>query len=216
MTANNTRRATIWLCSVAAAVLATSAVARPTHHRHRAAHATAVASQMTTGADRDMRYSANVERSAVQPAGEYVGQSPRPLRRSIASAYARAQSHANSAFGGPTSNALVTEARKYIGTNPTGRASLWCGAFMDLVLKRTGHPGGGNLASAYTRYGTRVSGPPVGAIAVMGRRGGGQVGGVSGIDANGNPIIVSGNHNRTVAESVYRASRIHAYVLPGG
>jgi uncharacterized protein (TIGR02594 family) len=119
-------------------------------------------------------------------------------------------------MGGPTSNALVTEARKYIGTNPTGRASLWCGAFMDLVLKRTGHRGGGNLASAYTRYGTHVSGPQVGAIAVMGRRGGGHVGVVSGIDANGNPIIVSGNHNRTVAESIYPARRIHAYVLPGG
>lgn len=87
---------------------------------------------------------------------------------------------------------------------------------MDLVLKRTGHSGGGNLASAYARYGTRVAGPQVGAIAVMGRRGGGHVGVVSGIDANGNPIIVSGNHNHTVAEAVYRASRIQAYVLPGG
>ena len=45
--------------------------------------------------------------------------------------------------------------------------------------------------------------PQVGAIAVMGRHGGGHVGVVSGIDANGNPIIVSGNHNHTVAESVY-------------
>lgn len=216
MTANYRRRATILLCSVAAAVFATSAVARPAHHRHRVAPATAVASQMMTGADRDMRYAANVERTAVQSAGEYVGRSRRHVRRSIGSAYARAQSHANSAYGGPTSNALVTEARKYIGTNPTGRASLWCGAFMDLVLKRTGHRGGGNLASAYTRYGTHVSGPQVGAIAVMGRRGGGHVGVVSGIDANGNPIIVSGNHNRTVAESIYPARRIHAYVLPGG
>jgi len=149
MTANYRRRATILLCSVAAAVFATSAVARPAHHRHRVAPATAVASQMMTGADRDMRYAANVERTAVQSAGEYVGRSRRHVRRSIGSAYARAQSHANSAYGGPTSNALVTEARKYIGTNPTGRASLWCGAFMDLVLKRTGHRGGGNLASAY-------------------------------------------------------------------
>jgi uncharacterized protein (TIGR02594 family) len=149
----------------------------------------------------------------VQSAGEYVGRSRRHVRRSIGSAYARAQSHAT--YGGPTSNALVTEARN-IGTNPTGRASLWCGAFMDLVLKRKGHRGGGNLASAYTRYGTHVSGPQVGAIAVMGRRGGGHVGVVSGIDANGNPIIVSGNHNRTVAESIYPARRIHAYVLPGG
>jgi len=112
--------------------------------------------------------------------------------------------------------ALVTEARKYIGTNPTGRGSLWCGAFMDLVLRRTGHQGGGNLALGYKNYGTRVSGPQVGAIAVMGRRGGGHVGVVSGIDANGNPIIVSGNHNHTVAESVYPRSRISAYVLPPG
>ena len=115
-----------------------------------------------------------------------------------------------------TSNALVTEARKYIGTNPTGRGSLWCGAFMDLILKRTGHAGGGNLAKAYANYGARVSGPQIGAIAVMGRRGGGHVGVVSGVDPNGNPIVVSGNHNRTVAESVYPAGRISAYVLPGG
>ena len=163
-----------------------------------------------------MRYSAIVDREVMQPAGGNVGQTGRQVRRSMASARARAQSHANSAYGGPTSNVLVTEARKYIGTNPTGRASLWCGAFMDMVLKRTGHRGGGNLASAYARYGTRVSGPQVGAIAVMGRRGGGHVGVVSGIDANGNPIVVSGNHNRTVGESVYPAGRIHAYVLPGG
>ena len=118
--------------------------------------------------------------------------------------------------GGFSTNSLVSEARKYLGTNPTGRARLWCGAFMDLVLKRTGHAGGGNLASAYAKYGTRVSGPQVGAIAVMRRAGGGHVGVVSGIDPNGNPIIISGNHNRTTAESVYPASRITAYVVPGG
>ena len=32
----------------------------------------------------------------------------------------------------------------------------------------------------------------------------------------GNPIVVSGNHNHTGAESVYPAGRISAYVLPGG
>jgi uncharacterized protein (TIGR02594 family) len=115
-------------------------------------------------------------------------------------------------FGG----SLVTEARKYLGTNPTGRKSLWCGAFMDMVLKNTGHRGGGNLALGYEHYGTRVSGPQVGAIAVLGRRGGGHVGVVSGVDPSGNPIIISGNHNHTVAESVYPRSRIAAYVVPNG
>jgi uncharacterized protein (TIGR02594 family) len=85
---------------------------------------------------------------------------------------------------------------------------------MDMVLKETGHRGGGNLALGYLKYGTRVAGPQVGAIAVMGRHGGGHVGVVSGIDANGNPIVISGNHNRTVAESVYPSGRITAYVMP--
>jgi uncharacterized protein (TIGR02594 family) len=113
-------------------------------------------------------------------------------------------------------NSLVEEARKYVGTNPTGRRNLWCGAFMDMVLKRTGHAGGGNLALGYEHYGTRVAGPQVGAIAVMGRHGGGHVGVVTGVDTSGNPIIVSGNHNNTVAESVYPRSRIAAYVMPNG
>ena len=116
-----------------------------------------------------------------------------------------------STFGKPS---LVSEARKYMGTNPTARKRLWCATFMNMVLKETGHKGGGNLALGYLKYGTRVSGPQVGAIAVIGRHGGGHVGVVSGIDANGNPIIVSGNHNHTVAESVYPRSRVAAYVMP--
>ena len=220
------KRATILLCSVAVATLATTAFARPVHHHH----SVATAGQMTTqaaGADRDMRYSSNgavASANAVATAADEGGRRRRHVRGTgdprvaseVDAGFIAAQSHSNSAFGGLTTDALVTEARKYIGTNPTGRGSLWCGAFMDMVLKRTGHQGGGNLAWGYAHYGTRVSGPQVGAIAVMGRRGGGHVGVVSGIDANGNPIIVSGNHNHTVAESVYPRSRIAAYVVPGG
>ncbi len=212
-----TRRATVLLCSVAVAALATSAFARPVHHHYRnlTAKQTAAQSQLG-GADSDARYSFNGTQTAMAVDGATVVRGRRHGRVSLADARAQAQSHSNSAYGGATSDSLVSEARRYIGTNPTGRGSLWCGAFMDMVLKRTGHSGGGNLASAYAKYGTRVSGPQVGAIAVMGRHGGGHVGVVSGLDPNGNPIIVSGNHNHTVAESVYPASRISAYVLPGG
>ena len=210
----NRKRATILLCSVAVAAFATSAFARPVHHhRHRAAAiAHTTANLQNDVADRDMRFSSNTAQIAVDTSRR----GRRHGRQSLTEARAEAQSHANSAYGGFTSNDLVAEARKYIGTNPTGRGSLWCGAFMDLVLKRTGHPGGGNLAWGYEHYGTRVSGPQVGAIAVMGRRGGGHVGVVSGIDANGNPIIISGNHNHTTAELVYPRARIAAYVMPGG
>jgi uncharacterized protein (TIGR02594 family) len=220
------KRATILLCSVAVATLATTAFARPVHHHH---DRLAVAGQMTTqaaGADRDMRYSVNGAAASANAAaiatddGSRRGRHGRGTRdprvaSEVDAGFVAAQSHSNSAFGGFSNDVLVAEARKYIGTNPTGRGSLWCGAFMDLVLKRTGHQGGGNLAWGYEHYGNRVSGPQVGAIAVMGRRGGGHVGVVSGIDANGNPIIVSGNHNHTVAESVYPRSRISAYVVPG-
>jgi uncharacterized protein (TIGR02594 family) len=126
----------------------------------------------------------------------------------------RAYASAAPFAGGFSTNDLVAEARKYIGTNPTHRRSLWCGAFMDMVLKRTGHAGGGNLASAYSHYGHRVAGPRVGAIAVMWRRGGGHVGIVTGIDENGNPIIVSGNFNNSVQEVAYPRRRIYAYVMP--
>ena len=197
------QRLTFLLCSVTLAVLAGSAAARPT--RHQAVQPAAQADI----ADRDMRYSAAPAQAAAAvpvPEGRH--------RRGHQLAAEAAQSHANSAFAGFTGNSLVEDARKYIGTNPTGRGSLWCGAFMDMVLKQTGHSGGGNLALGYLNYGTRVAGPQVGAIAVMGRHGGGHVGVVSGVDANGNPIIVSGNHNHTVAEAVYPRSRISAYVVP--
>jgi uncharacterized protein (TIGR02594 family) len=116
--------------------------------------------------------------------------------------------------GGFVSN-IVAEARRYIGGNPTGRSRLWCARFMNMVLKRSGHQGtGSDMASSFAHYGRRVSGPQVGAIAVMGRRGGGHVGVVSGVDRRGNPIIVSGNHGHRVAEAVYPRGRIYAYVVP--
>jgi uncharacterized protein (TIGR02594 family) len=120
---------------------------------------------------------------------------------------------AASDFGG---TGLVAEARRYLGTNPTNRTSLWCATFMNMVLERTGYRGtGSNLARSFASYGRRVAGPQVGAIAVMSRgRNGGHVGVVSGIDPKGNPIIVSGNHNKRVAEATYPRGRIYAYVVP--
>ena len=195
------KQATLLLCAVTAASFAGSAMARP--HKN-------VRLQAATQQQGDSRTADG------QPYPFVAGQASSG-RLEITRGRDRriAVTHTGDAFGGYTSNSLVSEARKYIGTNPTGRGSLWCGAFMDMVLKRTGHTGGGNLARAYASYGPRVSGPQVGAIAVMGRRGGGHVGVVSGIDPNGNPIIISGNHNHTTAEAVYPRGRIFAYVLPG-
>jgi uncharacterized protein (TIGR02594 family) len=118
----------------------------------------------------------------------------------------------SSGFG---SSNVVAEARRYLGGNPTGRGRLWCARFLNMVLERTGlHGTGSDLARSFASYGQRVSGPQVGAIAVMGRRGGGHVGVVSGIDAGGNPIVVSGNNGNRVRETPVSRGRIYAYVMP--
>ncbi|MBR0843076.1 TIGR02594 family protein [Bradyrhizobium liaoningense] len=117
-------------------------------------------------------------------------------------------------FGG--GSGLVSEARRYLGGNPTGRGSLWCARFMNMVLQHTGHQGtGSDMASSFARYGTRVSGPQVGAIAVMSRgRRGGHVGIITGVDAKGNPIMISGNNGNRVREAPVSRGRIYAYVMP--
>ncbi len=131
--------------------------------------------------------------------------SSRPARRT-----ASGDSVASSGF-----SPLVAEARRYLGGNPTGWAHDWCGKFMNLVLERTGHRGtGSNFALSFARYGRRLSGPQVGAVAVMARRGGGHVGVVSGVLPNGDVKVISGNHGHRVAESVYGRGRIVAFVLP--
>jgi uncharacterized protein (TIGR02594 family) len=140
--------------------------------------------------------------------------------RGIADAQASVAPHASPAatatadsFG---SSGVVAEARRYVGGNPTGRGSLWCARFMNMVLERSGHRGtGSDMARSFASYGQRVSGPQVGAIAVMGRgRRGGHVGVVSGIDASGNPIVVSGNNGNRVREAPVSRGRIYAYVMP--
>lgn len=118
-------------------------------------------------------------------------------------------------FGWP---ALVAEARKYLGTNPTGSRRLWCARFMNFVLAKAGYAGtNSDAAKSFAQYGRRISGPQIGAIAVLTRgRRGGHVGVVTGIDAHGNPIIISGNHGHSVGEAVYPRSRVIAYVMPTG
>ena len=117
---------------------------------------------------------------------------------------------------GFTSSNVVAEARKYVGGNPTGRGSLWCARFANMVLQHSGYRGtGSDMASSFAKYGQRVSGPQVGAIAVMSRgRRGGHVGIITGVDAKGNPIMISGNSGNRVREAPVSRGRIYAYVMP--
>ena len=116
------------------------------------------------------------------------------------------------AFEGGGSN-LVRVALRYNGRNPTGLSRQWCGNFVDLTLRQSGHRGGGNLARGYASYG-RPSAARVGAIAVMPH----HVGIVTAVGP-GYVTLVSGNHSgrsghRTVGLGNYKMSRIIAFRAP--
>jgi uncharacterized protein (TIGR02594 family) len=162
------------------------------------------------------RYYRHIARTSRWDAGVAQMQA-RGLASANASVPSSTFSSGMSGSAGFGSSNVVAEARRYIGGNPTGRGSLWCARFMNMVLERSGYHGtGSDMARSFASYGQRISGPQIGAIAVMGRRGGGHVGVVSGIDASGNPIVVSGNNGNRVREAVLSRSRIYAYVMPTG
>lgn len=195
------RLAALVMCTAAVAAFSSPAEARPRHHgRH---HVTQHHVHKHHAHRHHVRHSARWRafRAQAQQFGD-----------------ANASMDTSGGFGGGFGGSnVVAEARSFIGKgNPTGRSSLWCARFMNMVLQKTGHKGtGSDMASSFARYGQRISGPQIGAIAVMSRgRRGGHVGVVSGIDAKGNPIIISGNHGHRVAEATYSRGRIYAYVMP--
>jgi hypothetical protein len=63
---------------------------------------------------------------------------------------------------------------------------------------------------------SRVSGPMPGAIAVLSRKGGGHVGIVRGVDANGNPIVESFKYYGSVGTATYPKRRVLGYVAVNG
>jgi uncharacterized protein (TIGR02594 family) len=198
------------LCSTAIAVSASPASARSHHGAWRTAHVRHVVHY----ARRHFRHYRTFARASRWERG--VAQlRAHGFYDTQASVMPGAASGGTAMSGGVGSSDLVSEARRYLGGNPTSRASLWCARFMNMVLERTGHhTTGSDMASSFARYGQRVSGPQVGAIAVMGRRGGGHVGIISGIDAQGNPIMISGNNGNRVREAPVSRGRIYAYVMP--
>lgn len=210
------------LCSVAIVAIATPASARPSHHHGRHAHAHHVHKHHHVKKHRAARRHNARRHRAYRHRGRHVSRWDSGVRTMRAQRLHTANASmgdgsadfGTSSFG---SSNVVAEARRYIGRgNPTGRRSLWCARFMNMVLQRSGHKGtGSDMARSFAQYGRRVSGPQIGAIAVMSRgRRGGHVGVVSGVDAQGNPIIISGNHGHRVAEAKYSRRRIYAYVMP--
>jgi uncharacterized protein (TIGR02594 family) len=199
------------LCSMAVFAIASPASAKSHHSAGRNARAYHAGHRA-----RHYRHYRHITRASRWERGVAQMQA-----RGFAGTQASVESNASPAAmatpGSFGSSNIVAEARRYLGGNPTGMGRLWCARFMNLVLQHSGYHGtGSDMARSFASYGQRVSGPQVGAIAVMARRGGGHVGVVSGIDASGNPIVVSGNNGNRVREAPISRGRIYAYVMPMG
>jgi uncharacterized protein (TIGR02594 family) len=204
----------IMLGGVAAAVMitlsvgATPAEARPARHQQ-----SQVWDHQTEGADYQARaLNQGATNRSVRVRHQARSGAPHAVSARVSATHT-AEGQQRTASAADTD--VVREARRWLGGNPTRRSRLWCAAFMNFVLERTGRRGSGSdLARSFASYGHRVSGPQIGAIAVMTRNGGGHVGVVSGVDPSGNPIVISGNHGHRVAEAVYPSRRVYAYVMP--
>jgi uncharacterized protein (TIGR02594 family) len=209
------------LCAAALAVVSISPASARSHHgAARYAHAHHIrhhAQRYTRHHYRHLARASRWDRGVAQMQARGFADSNASINANAVpntGGVAAASSLGTSSFG---SSGIVSEARRYLGGNPTGRGSLWCARFMNLVLQHSGYKGtGSDMARSFANYGQRISGPEVGAIAVMGRRGGGHVGIITGIDASGNPIMISGNNGNRVREAPISRGRIYAYVMPTG
>lgn len=110
---------------------------------------------------------------------------------------------------------VVSPAVNDVCTNPTGWKRQWCARSVNLWLQSSGKRGcGGNTAISCIDAGRKLSGPQVGALAVMKH----HVGIVKEI-SGGQVTLVSGNHSgrsgtRSVGIGKYARVRVVAYVWP--
>lgn len=114
---------------------------------------------------------------------------------------------------------LVEAALRYLGTNPTGWGSVWCGRFMALIAPEAArlvkNPNWARDWAADLPKAARR----VGAIVILSRGRGGHIGVVAGFGSRG-PIVISGNTGarhrggRVVGIGEFDERRVLAYVRP--
>jgi uncharacterized protein (TIGR02594 family) len=96
----------------------------------------------------------------------------------------------------------------------------WCAGALTLWCKRSGvclpAPAKPAAALSYLEYGTKLSKPAYGAIAVKKRKGGGHVGIVVGKYGDGRLGILGANQDDQVKVSPYKASDFETFRWPTG
>lgn len=111
---------------------------------------------------------------------------------------------------------MLAEAARWLGSgNMTGMAGPWCADAVSFWLRRTGHrPLANRLVASALDYGPRLSGPKVGALAVIRTRRGwaGHVGIVEGVEPDGSIRLISGNWGHRVAQATIARNAVVAFV----
>lgn len=98
----------------------------------------------------------------------------------------------------------------------------WCGLFMAWCIAEAGlkPPPIAIRAKAWASWGQdcgmTATRPPLGAIAVFGRDGGGHVGQVTGVYRNGDLLILGGNQGDAANERRFKRARLIALRWPTG
>jgi uncharacterized protein (TIGR02594 family) len=120
---------------------------------------------------------------------------------------------------GPRSNPRIVEYHKATSLDPKLRNdnTPWCSSFVNWVVQQGGLMGT-NSASAlsWRQWGNDAHGPSLGAIAVLDYGSGhGHVAFVAGVTTAGRVILLGGNQSDQVRYSVFGASRIVGYRVPG-
>ena len=95
----------------------------------------------------------------------------------------------------------------------------WCGVAMAAWMSEAGYayPTHYYRALAWAEWGRPLLGPWQGAVAVLTRTGGGHVGIVTGVTANGRRVrLLGGNQNDAVNEAWFPIERVTAFRAPPG
>lgn len=95
----------------------------------------------------------------------------------------------------------------------------WCGGVMAHWMRQAGvePPAHAYRALSWAKWGVPLPAPMLGAVAVLTRKGGGHVGIVTGISADGQQVeLLGGNQNNSVNASWFDARRVTAWRAPVG
>lgn len=128
------------------------------------------------------------------------------------------------AANNPKIMGMANRSKRWLGFNYTADAVPWCGLFIADCMEAAGlaPPSGfvGVRALAWASWGVDAgmvaTRPPLGAVAVMGRKGGGHVTLVAGVYDNGDILGLGGNQGDMVKESRFARDRITAFRWPKG